>query len=465
MNIRLSSQLKSGHNLMKKENSIRTNTKGSLPLLAGIVSLIFTLGGNSALAGVADIDWSTVAVKKVTLFYPGQSSYQWLRSSKHKRAYKKTAQGEACVSCHEGEEADIGNLIVTGERLEPNPIPGKEGVKDLSVQALHDSEYLYFRFQYKSQLDREGRMHNMIRYDGKEWQWYGSHRANSKVRSGEQPPVYEDRLAIMIDDGSVPMFAEQGCWLTCHSSMRDMPAAPKKDDVKEHAYLGKEMKKSDIRKYLPSSRVDEAASWDMTKSVDEIAALKATGSFTDLMQWRVARSNPVGMADDGYVLQYRNFDSGKKMFSWNLDRKTMTPKFMFDPAKTGYVALREADLTDQSKAVAIIKDDNGKAYDPNAGFKEGDILPGRLLTANTEGSAGDNDYAKGTWDNGVYTLVFRRKLDTGHSEDDKILKVGGVYTIGLAVHDDNVTTRFHHVSFPLTLGIGVDADIKAELLR
>jgi hypothetical protein len=179
----------------------------------------------------------------------------------------------------------------------------------------------------------------------------------------------------------------------------------------------------------------------------------------------VARSNPVGMADDGYVLQYRNFDSGKKMFSWNLDRKTMTPKFMFDPAKTGYVALREADLTDQSKAVAIIKEVNSKAYDPNAGFKEGDILPGRLLTANTEGSAGDNDYAKGTWDNGVYTLVFRRKLDTGHSEDDKILKVGGVYTIGLAVHDDNVTTRFHHVSFPLTLGIGVDADIKAELLR
>ncbi len=433
--------------------------------MAGIISFVFTLGGNSALADVANINWSAAPTKTITLFYPGQSSYQWLRSSKHKRANKKTAQGEACLSCHEGEEADIGNLTVSGDRLEPNPIPGKEGVKELSVQALHDSEYLYFRFQYKSQLNREGRMHNMIRYDGKKWQWYGSHRANSKVRSGEQPPIYEDRLAIMIDDGSVPMFAEQGCWLTCHDSMRDMPAAPKKADVKAHAYLGKEMKKSDIRKYLPASRVDELASWDTTKSADEIAALKAAGSFVDLMQWRVARSNPVGMADDGYVLQYRNFDSGKKMFSWNLDRKTMTPKFMFDPAKTGYIALREADLADQSKMVAIIKEDNSKAYDPAAGFKQGDILPGRLLTAKTEGSAGDNDYAKGTWDNGVYTLVFRRKLDTGHPEDDKILKVGGVYTIGLAIHDDNVTTRFHHVSFPLTLGIGVDADIRAEILN
>ena len=143
----------------------------------------------------------------------------------------------------------------------------------------------------------------------------------------------------------------------------------------------------------------------------------------------------------------------------------MTPKFMFDPAKAGYIAMREGDMADPSKMVAVIKEKNAKAYDPKAGFKEGDILPGRLVTTKTEGSAGDNTYTKGTWDNGVYTLVFQRKLDTGHPEDDKILKAGSVYTIGLAVHDDNVTTRFHHVSFPLTLGIGVDADIKAEALK
>jgi hypothetical protein len=53
-------------------------------------------------------------------------------------------------------------------------------------------------------------------------------------------------------------------------------------------------------------------------------------------------------------------------------------------------------------------------------------------------------------------VLWTRKLDTGHPEGDKILKVGGVYNIGLAVHDDNVTTRFHHVSFPLTLGIGAE---------
>ena len=70
----------------------------------------------------------------------------------------------------------------------------------------------------------------------------------------------------------------------------------------------------------------------------------------------------------------------------------------------------------------------------------------------------------GNWKDGTYTVVWRRKLNTGHS-DDKLLKVGGRYTIGIAVHDDNVTTRFHHVSFPLSLGIGVDADVRATTLK
>ena len=54
-----------------------------------------------------------------------------------------------------------------------------------------------------------------------------------------------------------------------------------------------------------------------------------------------------------------------------------------------------------------------------------------------------------------------RPLDTGNPADDKILKAGGVYTVSFAVHDDNTTTRFHHVSLPLNLGIGAGAKIQA----
>ena len=40
----------------------------------------------------------------------------------------------------------------------------------------------------------------------------------------------------------------------------------------------------------------------------------------------------------------------------------------------------------------------------------------------------------------------------------------GVYNVGFAVHDDNITTRGHHVSFVKTLGLGAKADIRAVKL-
>lgn len=430
-------------------------------LAAAAVSAIPMLAAASPPA-----DWSKIPVKTVKLFYPGQSTYDWLVTPDHKKGDKQVKQGKACVSCHDGDEADIGKNTVSGKNIEPTPIPGKKGLIELAVQAAHDADSLYLRFQWKSQMNREGRMHDYMRFDGKGWKFWGGHRLKEAVKTGKEPPLYEDRLAIMLDDGKVPLFAQQGCWLTCHNGLRNMPGEPKKEEVEKHPYLGKDgLKKDEILKFLPATRTD-GKSWAAVKSKDEIAKLKKDGQFLDLMQWRVHRSNPVGMADDGYVLEYRLFDAGKNPFSWNVDKKTMTPKFMFDAAKVGFKALREGDIGNAAKPAAIIREQNAVPYDPNAGWKEGDILPGRLLSrADAKGSAADNDDVKGTWKDGTYTVVFRRKLNTGHPEDDKILKVGGVYTVGFAVHDDNVTTRFHHVSFPLSLGIGSKADIQAVTVK
>jgi len=434
----------------------------------GIATAIL-LTGSIAPVLAADplaIDWSKIPTKSLTLFYPGQSTYNWLVSPEHKGA-RQIKQGKACVSCHESDEKDLGNINVKAGRVEPTPIAGKNGVIDVAIQAAHDTEFVYFRFQWKSNLNREGRMHDYVRFDGKAWKWYGHDRNDKAVRAGTQPPLYEDRFSIMLDDGKVPLFAQQGCWLTCHDGMRDTRNQVVGDLVKKHPIFGDAgLKESDIRKYLASTRTDAAASWDKTKSREEIDKIKAAGGFLDLMQWRANRSGPVGMADDGYVLEYRNFDQGKNPFSWNINRSTMTPLYMFDAAKVGAKALRAEDIGNPAKPGAIIKETNAKPFDPNAGWQEGDILPGRLLSrTDARGSAADNDAAFGTWKDGVYTLVWRRKLDTGRPADDKIMKVGGTYTVGFAVHDDNVTTRFHHVSFPQTLGIGVDADIKAVTLK
>ena len=45
-----------------------------------------------------------------------------------------------------------------------------------------------------------------------------------------------------------------------------------------------------------------------------------------------------------------------------------------------------------------------------------------------------------------------------------LVKDGGVYNVGFAVHDDSITTRGHQVSFVKTLGFGARADIQAVKL-
>jgi hypothetical protein len=439
-----------------------TTTMRSIISSAAIICFATSSLSSALAADPRSIDWSKVPENSVTLFYPGQSTYDWLVGADHPGA-KMVVQGQACRSCHQGSEKNRGDKIVKGGSLEPTPIPGKNGAVAVAVQAAHDAEYVYFRFRWATNFKREGRMHDYMRFDGKGWKWYGGDRNEKDVRSGEQPPLYEDRFSIMLDDGRVPLFAQQGCWVTCHNGMRDTRNAVTGDAVKQHVLLGDTgLKQTDIRKYLASTRTDPAASWDKTKSREEIDKIKAEGRFLDLMQWRAARSAAVGMADDGYVLEYRLSDEGKDPFSWNVDRKTMTPLYMFDAAKVGAKALRAEDIGNPDKPAAIVRETNAVAFEPNAGWKEGDILPGRLVSrVDAKGSAADNDAAYGAWKDGSYTLVWRRKLDTAHPADDKIMKVGGTYTVAFAIHDDNVTTRFHHVSFPLTLGIGVNADIKA----
>jgi len=50
----------------------------------------------------APADWSKIPTKSVTLFYPGESTYQWLRTLAHKKGNKQVKRGKACIACHQG---------------------------------------------------------------------------------------------------------------------------------------------------------------------------------------------------------------------------------------------------------------------------------------------------------------------------------------------------------------------------
>jgi hypothetical protein len=425
-----------------------------------VLGVTAVVAGSAMAADPAKIDWDKVPAKTVTLFYPGQSSYQWLNGD-HKggKGAEAVKKGQACARCHEDEEKKLGDALVKGGPLEPTPVKGKNGWVDLSVQAAYDAKNAYLRFRWKTQGASPGTEYPYLRFDGKEWKGYGGPRLDKVVQEGKQPAIYEDRMTVMLDDGKVPGFSRQGCWLTCHTGERDMPKAASREEAQANALLSA-IKRNDVRKFLPATRTDPM-DWKTGKSVEEIAKIKAAGGFVDLIQWRAHRSHPVGMADDGYVLEWRNFDAGKNMFSSNADPKTKLPRYMWDAKKAGYKSIVAAELRKGDHF--LIRDQNAVPFDPKAGWKEGDLLPAYALSReDAAGSAADNN-AISAWKDGTWTVVLIRPLGLAN-DDDKALKDGGVYNVAFAVHDDNITTRGHFVSFVTTLGLGAEASIKAVKL-
>ena len=434
-------------------------------IIAASVAAI--IAGPALAADPAAIKWDSVPKTQITLFYPGQSTQEWIKSAGHKAGATGVNDGKNCLECHADEEADLGKTMVSGKKLEPTPIAGKPGSVKLTVQAAYDKENFYLKASWPTNLKEAGAFHNYKGLKDGKWVTYGSNRTDKDVKAGTSKVSYEDRFNFMLGDnkGSVANFETQGCWVTCHNSMRDAPNEPSKDRVEAHPVLGKAgMKKSDIRKYLPETRtaMDDAGGWDKLKDKAALDALMAKGSFLDLWQARAYRSIPVGKADDSHVFQYRNFDTGKKPFDSNWDGEKKQPRFMFDPARNGgKVALSAAQFRDPK--APKLDNTNSVPFDA-AKLKDGDILPGFILNARTEGSA-DNLNASGKWENGVWTMTVWRKLDT-RQKDDVALVPGQTYPVGMAVHDDNVTTRFHYVSLPLKLSLGKkDGHVNAVELK
>lgn len=67
-------------------------------------------------------------------------------------------EGKNCQACHQDEEADLGNTIVSGKKPEPNPIPGKAGSIKVTVQAAYDKEYFYLKASWPAK--EMGNFHN-----------------------------------------------------------------------------------------------------------------------------------------------------------------------------------------------------------------------------------------------------------------------------------------------------------------
>lgn len=229
-----------------------------------LTTAIAAFGFMAVPASAQDIDWDSVKGKDITLLYPGQASWEWaLTKSTHSGA-TKFRQGKNCYECHEGEEQDIGELIVSGQKVEPEPIERKRGSIPVNVKVAHDGENFYMRLEWTEQ---------------------------GKNGFPAMDPDYETKVTVMFDDGSVSEATRAGCWGTCHDDASGMASN-----------TGPELKK-----YLSKSRTKNTRTGGGTnyKADSDIAALEASGTFLEYWQARLNHDqDPVAV--DGYILKSRD---------------------------------------------------------------------------------------------------------------------------------------------------------------
>lgn len=319
----------------------------------------------SGAAATGGLDWSGVPAKTVTLFYPGQASFEWIQTGKDHGGARPFNKGERCSECHAKEVKDMGAKIVSGDKAETTPIPGKRAFVDVQVQAAYMADDVYFRFQWQN----------------------SPHKPVPFVDGGKMDPANAAKLAIMFAGKEVERAEQAGCWVTCHHDSRYMPDAPKKEQLASSPAASEIDLSQGLTKYLAETRSavelkggegTARGGGDKLKGKDELAAQLGKGTYMDILRFRSG-----GDSENGHIASQRVASGGI-------------------PVK-----------------------------------------------------------AEGKLDGDTWTVVISRKLKSDKPGDISF-EPGQLYTMGIALHDDYTSARFHHVSLEFRFGLDAkDAEINA----
>ena len=201
--------------------------------------------------------------RNVILFQPGQSSWEWLLVPSSHDGGKRMREGKTCLFCHDGEEKVIGNLIASGEKIEPAPIAGMPGYIEMMVEASCDDKNLYLNMSWTSPVL-------------------------------PQPAGDEEAaalLTVMIGGNELSVAAIAGCWAACHS---DLPG------------MQDELQGGEMTKYLPATRakMSKTGGGSAKRAEDVLAKQMADGKYLEYWQAALGQGQLMS-ASDGYFLEGR----------------------------------------------------------------------------------------------------------------------------------------------------------------
>ncbi len=297
-----------------------------------------------------------------------------------------------------------GDMVLTSQKVKAAPenagspvwsraaeakiaLTGNGSVEGKAIEIKTKSVYTKDHIFFRFEWpDKDKSMNkNRWRFSGDQW---------TKIKGDE------DRLGVVFEINRIDKFATKGCTVLCHNESK----------IQEEWY------------YAVAKSKEKAEMW----------------------HWKAVRSNPVGYTEDGYVTtnptkkpeQGRKRDAGNETKAKsNRTKDKSKPAYMQDPSKSA--SIPDSLLVSES---VEIKD--------SSIFKEGDEIPGYMLFTDWKGSFADV-ITQGVWQDGRWTVMMSRKLDTGY-DDDLQFNTRKRYPFGLAVFD-NAHEHNSYNSEPLKL--------------
>jgi hypothetical protein len=276
------------------------------------------------------------------------------------------------------DEAWKGVSPLTVKVVGGKNLPG--GSTEVSLRSLYSGDTVYLYMQYKDPTNSVKRSPWVKQADGS-WQQLN----DPGDKGGDNNLYYEDKMAMLWNINS-PAFETKGCMSACHTG--------------EGKPYG--------NKYTA-----------------------AVGERLDMWHMKGVRTGSIGQVDDQYV-DHTRYDkdkapeAGRKSdpktgggYVDNVSDDKKGPKFALKGNKAAppyWIVDAEKEPFDDSK------------------YKAGDEVPG-IIVAPFTGDRGDIG-AKVSWNDGVRTIVFWRKLATGSEYDVQFSDLKKEYAFGVAVFDN-----------------------------
>ena len=136
---------------------------------------------------------------------------------------------------------------VIKEDLSQNIYIPKQLTMPLQVMVAYNDRDIFFRYRWPAR--QPSIYHDMLKFEGGKWIRHGD-----SVPGPQPDGIYEDRVTMLVDDGSIPEFARYGGYIAIGDRMRFFTNEAKAAEVRAHPYLGAKRNQTEVRKYLPATR-------------------------------------------------------------------------------------------------------------------------------------------------------------------------------------------------------------------